>query len=165
MLPLLCSFALFAAAPPAVSLPAFATAHRFEQFPAPPEQLPRPASPRLTSPEARRYRTQLRRAAEAGPNFSGHVTVARWGCGACCTQFALIDRKSGEVWFPGFTVACSAPLTDPIGGSAAIYYRLDSSLFVVVGAPNEGPERGVYYYRWDGRGLALLGSEHVSRVE
>ena len=165
MFPFLIGLVLAASPPSAVELPAIATTYRFEQFPEAPVQIAKPARPRLNSPEARRYRTQLRRAAEAGPNFSGYIRVAEWGCGSCCTEFALINLRSGAVWFPGFAVACTSPLTDPIGGSAALYYRANSSLLVVIGAPNEGPERGVYYYRWNGSQLTLLGSQHVTKVE
>ena len=160
----LLAFFLLAVQPSLAELPAFATAFRFEQFQVVAEQIGKPASPRLSTPAARRYATQLRQAAQAGLNFSGYMRVAEWRCGTCCTEFALINLHSGAVWFPGFTVACSSPLTDPIGGSAALYYRADSSLFVVIGAPNEGPERGVYFYRWNGKRLVSLGSQHIVKV-
>ena len=46
----------------------------------------RPAAPVLATPEARRFRTELRRQAADGPNFAGFYTFARWGCGAGCVK-------------------------------------------------------------------------------
>ena len=58
-----------------------------------------PAAPVLGTKEARQFRTELRRQAAYGPNFAGHFTLLRWGCGAGCVAVAVIDAIWGEVWF------------------------------------------------------------------
>src|SRR4051794_28941990 len=45
-----------------------------------------PKPPVLASRMARAFRTELRRQAASGPNFAGHYTLARWGCGAGCVS-------------------------------------------------------------------------------
>ena len=51
-----------------------AEAPRFEDFPVPAAERFKgmPAAVRLTSPEARRYRTMIRAGARKGPTFAGH---------------------------------------------------------------------------------------------
>jgi hypothetical protein len=80
-------------------------------------------------PEARTYRTRLREAAKEKPSFAGHYIVAEWGCGTCCQQIALIDAKTGTVYF--------APFTSSLGNQ----HRLDSRLMVV-----DPPKEIVAYY-------------------
>jgi hypothetical protein len=140
-------------------LPPYASAYRFEDLAVPPETVSVPARPRLTSAQARLYRTRLQKAAADGPNFAGHLTVAQWGCGTCCVDFGIVDLRTGEVWMPGFSLACGYPQTDPVRGQARLYFRRDSALFVAIGSPDEGPKAAVYYYRWNGHGLELLKTE------
>jgi hypothetical protein len=59
-----------------------------------------PAAPVLSTPKARMFPTELRRQSANGPNFAGHFTRARWGCGAGCVYVAVIDASSGEVFMP-----------------------------------------------------------------
>jgi hypothetical protein len=59
----------------------------------------KPVAPLLNTPRARQYRTVLREAASEGPNFNGHFTVARWGCGTNCLEWAVINLDTGAVWF------------------------------------------------------------------
>src|SRR6476620_8648893 len=49
---------------------------------------------------ARNYRTNLRNAAKEGVNFAGHFVVVNWGCGTNCSETAIIDGRSGKVFFP-----------------------------------------------------------------
>jgi hypothetical protein len=42
--------------------------------------------------------------AASGPNFAGHYTLARWGCGAGCVTVAVIDMTTGAVQFPPFSI-------------------------------------------------------------
>ena len=51
-------------------------------------------TPKLTTPEQRRFRTAIRQAAAKGPNFAGHFTIAAWGCGTGCIQFVVVDNQS-----------------------------------------------------------------------
>lgn len=49
---------------------------------------------------ARLYRTQLRNAAAAGPNFAGRYAMGTWGCGSPCLMAGMVDLGSGKVIWP-----------------------------------------------------------------
>jgi len=49
---------------------------------------------------ANMFRTNLRNAAKEGVNFAGHYILTTWGCGTNCSQTAVIDARSGRVFFP-----------------------------------------------------------------
>src|SRR5215207_9403419 len=49
---------------------------------------------------ANRFRTNLRSAAKGGVNFAGHYILTTWGCGTNCSQSAIIDARTGRVFFP-----------------------------------------------------------------
>jgi hypothetical protein len=51
-------------------------------------------------PRATRYRTKLREGAAEGPNFAGHFTVVGLGCGTSCIQWAVVDARTGAIYFP-----------------------------------------------------------------
>lgn len=107
----------------------------------------------LRDPDARTYRTRLREAATQKPNFAGHYIVTAWGCGAQCLLPAIIDAKTGKVYFP-FTVCCwGSDVDDPLA------YRLDSKLFIVNGSRNEEAVGGLYYYTWQNNKLTLIQTE------
>jgi len=137
------------------SLPPYASEYRFSDFAAAVQVITQPATPKLTTPEARLYRTQIRRAAKNPPDFSGHLRVAVWGCGTCCGDFAIIDLLSGYVWPSPFGVTCG-PDESRFGGQVGLYYCPESKLFVVIGSKNDSEVAGAYYYLWDGKGLRLL---------
>jgi hypothetical protein len=105
-------------------------------------------------PQARRYRTALKDGAKSGPDFAGHLTFVKWGCGTACAAFAFVDAKSGRVYFPTTIKFNSYALvhddTDPF------QYENDSALFIIAGEPNEADKLGIYYYKWTGSDLKLL---------
>jgi hypothetical protein len=136
---------------------------KFEDFPVKEIFKGKPADPKLSTPEARRFRTQLRVQARGGPDFAGHFTLARWGCGAGCVFVAVIDSTTGDVYFP---LAFQDGLLTLDGGRRTITchhssdFQLDSELFVFQGTPVlkgsvEG-KAGRYYYRWHDRKFTLL---------
>src|SRR5262245_8921045 len=96
-----------------------------------------PAAPTLSTPQARRFRTQLRMNAAQGPDFAGHFKLARWGCGAGCTVVAVIDSMTGEAYFPPVSFADA---TKYVGSSIetichrASDYQIDSELFIIEGS-------------------------------
>lgn len=111
-----------------------------------------PAAVRLTSPGARMFRTQLRVQSGRGANFAGHYALATWGCGSGCSDGAIVDVRTGEVWFPDLWHSVIVPYTTLINGA---FFEPNSELLVVRGAlSNE--RRGVAYYRWHGNQLNLL---------
>ncbi len=101
--------------------------------------------------DARMFRTRLREGFSEGPNFAGHFTVVIWGCGTACLSGAVIDMRTGRVYFP-----------PELGGIGVISYEFEealtynehSRLLVVRGIPgpsgaeSEDAEEGSYYYEW-----------------
>jgi hypothetical protein len=124
---------------------------RFEQYPAPQNFKGKPAPVNLAShKEARMFRTNLRNGAKEGPNFAGHYTVVVWGCGTSCLSFAIVDARTGRVYFPDFAVYSTED--DSIG------YRLNSRLFIADAEP-DGEMSKRNYYKWENNRLVLIYSE------
>jgi hypothetical protein len=127
---------------------------KFSDYPARVEHIAKPAPLALLgNKEARSYRTVLRTAAETGPNFAGHYTIADVGCGSSCSHGAVIDEATGRVNFP--------PAMEIVSGVRAddyrLQYRVNSSLLIVLGGVHEDEAHGgIFYYRWDGKNLHLL---------
>ncbi|HJU07914.1 MAG TPA: hypothetical protein VJ727_05460 [Rhodanobacteraceae bacterium] len=133
----------------AVSVPAF------NQFPVKEHFRGRAARPNLSSPRAHLYRTVLRDAAKNGPNFAGHFIIALWGCGSACASWAMINARTGAVWFAPFTVSAPPCKDSPAFCNQSIDFELDSNLIVVTGSRNE-TGAGRYFYRWDDGRLSLI---------
>lgn len=128
----------------------------------------------LRSKDARMYRTNLRNAAKTGVNFAGHFVLTGWGCGTNCSVWAVIDARSGHVYFPnefagvgfGFcdlpdhAMPADAPnLADDSSGP--LFYKKDSRLVVLTGytgggLDNQKAKCGVYYFEWTGASLRQL---------
>jgi hypothetical protein len=134
----------------------------FDAYPAKPEKM-QPSMVDLAShPRARRFRTMLREQEKAGPNFAGHYTIVAWGCGTTCIQFAIIDARTGKVYFPPHIDAVTynhvafAP-NEPEPPFGGLRYRVDSRLLVVIGAENDvDAAEGITYYEWTGAELKRL---------
>lgn len=98
--------------------------------------------------DARMFRTRLRQARKGGVNFAGHFIFAFWGCGTSCLQGAIINTKTGVVYFPkelggmsfGFLGENDMPLQ----------YQKDSKLFILNGTAGNAEENGKYYFVWQG---------------
>ncbi len=115
------------------------------------------AEPDLSShPRAKIFRTELRKQVKHGPNFAGHYTVIRLGCGTGCAMIAIVDAKTGRVFFPESVKAVqwSGWWHEPFGPE----YRLNSRLFIVYGQVNDNEEAqyGVSYYEWTGSDFTFL---------
>ena len=125
---------------------------RFKDYPAT-KFTGKPAAVKLTSPQARKYRTGLRENASGGPNFAGHYTIAAFGCGSgCVSPLAIIDATTGVVYFPP-SVATISSLPEP-DDEEMIQSREDSRLLIVVGEVNE--KKGKYYFGWANNRLKLI---------
>ena len=113
------------------------------------------ATPNVSSGQAHRYRTILRREGLNPPNFAGEYRIVTWGCGTCCNEFAILNQRTGNVFFPPFAVACKFPDDSEYGGQVGIDFELDSRLLIITGAKNERGG-GRYFYEWTGKRLKLL---------
>jgi hypothetical protein len=119
--------------------------------------------------DARFYRTRITSGAKEGANFAGHYTFVSWGCGADCRMFAIVDSKTGTVYFPnkGFDEVIRVPFqTDE-----HFEFRKDSRLLIVsgmrYGADKQDKARvsedaGKFYYRWTGNRLVLIRSTKLN---
>jgi hypothetical protein len=119
----------------------------------------KPAEVDLSSdPKARRFRTQLRLQTAEGANFAGQCRLAKWGCGTGCAEFAIVDCKTGKVYFSKELpyATWSGEWSDAEPG---LHFRLDSRLLVLKGAPLEGPKQGTFYYLWESNKLTLIRSD------
>lgn len=105
------------------------------------------------------FRTRLREGAKEGINFAGHYTLVGWGCGTSCVDAAIIDAKTGTVYFPkelgGFGVWFWDNNDEPV------LYKPNSRLLVLSGIPateadSDNPKTGLYYYEWTGARLRLI---------
>ena len=108
-----------------------------------------PAHPVIATSAARLFRTRLREGAARGPDFADHFTVATWGCGSACVDWAIIDARSGRVSFIERLRNLSLVYAD-----GDLIYRRESRLIVLLGAPHEDEAReGAAFFVWDGRRL------------
>jgi hypothetical protein len=130
----------------------------------------RAAALKLTTPEARSYRTRLREGARRALNFAGHYKLHTWSCGTSCLQTAFIDAKTGNVFFPaelnGF-IACYYGTEVIENLEQALKFERGSRLIVMAGYPmsergKDEPKKGLYYYEWTGTDLKLIKFEAKS---
>jgi hypothetical protein len=109
------------------------------------------AKPLLVTSREHAFRTQIREQASAGPNFAGHFTIARWGCGSPCIAFVIVDSKTGNIFDPGFPVACA----DGKVMDATLDFKLSSRLIIATGLSKE-TGCGRDFFEWDGKRLNLI---------
>ena len=94
------------------------------------------------------FKTQLRETEGKSANFAGHYVVVSWGCGTPCQTVAMVEVKSGRVFF--------APFSTGLGSE----FRVDSYLFIdtppsaireYYGGTLNVPKRLFYsyYYVWE----------------
>jgi hypothetical protein len=135
----------------------------FADFPATDRFDGKPAPLKILTPQARKNRSTLRDSVKDGVNFAGHYIVGQWGCGGGCVQFAIIDAKTGDVYFPGFYVSVVAGPEEKMDEiPEPLQFKPDSKLLIVTGARNE-KGGGVYYYKWDSNRLTLVSSAPLAK--
>lgn len=138
---------------PLLLLLALAATPTFDQYRVTETVTAKTAPPIIRTRHQRAFRTRIREATAAGPNFAGHYALAQWGCGAGCISFALIDTQTGAVVDPSpayLAIDAASPL-EPV------QFRRDSRLLVLDGCPEE-KNCGVHYYEWTGKDLKVLHS-------
>lgn len=121
----------------------------------------RAKSPDLKShKDARLFRTNLRNATKEGVNFAGHYALTYWGCGSSCGVGAIVDLKTGKVFFPKQLDGVWAQEW-PEHKMIPFGFRRDSRLLILYGfLPNDyNGDRvtyGYHYYFWNGSKLKLI---------
>jgi hypothetical protein len=110
----------------------------------------------LDSRRARMFRSRLREDSRNGVNFAGHYTVVFWGCGTGCAQMAVVDAKTGKVYWPPLDYI-DIPDAPEDAATPHPNFRPDSKLLVLTRARYDG--RGsytAYYYLFDKNRFRLL---------
>ncbi|MBV9217066.1 MAG: hypothetical protein JO053_12905 [Acidobacteria bacterium] len=128
----------------------------------------------LSTKDARMFRTNLRNAAKGGINFAGHFVITSWGCGTNCTEWAMIEGRTGKVYFPRELAGAANGLCDlpsnamPSDAPAetdanygGVFWKKNSRLVVLTGFKggdlDKTPNKcGNYFFEWTGKGLRQL---------
>jgi hypothetical protein len=97
----------------------------------------------------RMFKTRLAWAAKKQrPNFAGHYILTSWGCGTMCLMGAVIDAKTGKVYWWNFSICCWSFDVDE--KFEPIEFRLNSKLLVFSGARNEKDgDVGAHFYKFE----------------
>ncbi len=126
-----------------------------------------PAPPKLVTKGDRAFRTRIRYGAKLPVEFAGHYTLPRWGCGAGCNAFAIVDSLTGRVYDVPFSLEglpyswVEKHADEPHDRMA---FRPDSRLMKLDACLNE-TECGLYdYVMVDGKGLKLIRKELLPRA-
>jgi hypothetical protein len=144
----------------------------FAQHPVPTQKAVSAARLDLKSnPIAKTYRTVLRREMTEGPNYAGHYRVVVWGCGTSCAMFAVVDLENGKVittrdfaTVSGVHLAADDFLPGTASDGWGFRHKLDSSLLVVLGDPDEDESRsGAHYFIVQGEALRLIYTTRVNK--
>src|SRR5215213_4848851 len=138
-----------------LGLSAFAQGSRvpaFDQYPARPEKVRTKAINFKGNPQARQFKTVLTESLHDGTNFAGHYIVAGWGCGAGCMISAIIDARTGNVFWPKELAGMYITADD------FLEYKANSRLLIISDRPASIKElpRGNYYYEWKNNRLRLI---------
>jgi hypothetical protein len=112
-------------------------------------------------------RLVMSKARPRGAIFAGHYSVVVCSCGTECGGVSIVDLQSGRIYdFDFISQACSSAMANYDND---LYFRIDSSLLILIGSPpnwKNGTERyrgcAIRYYRWTGRRLVLLKETPIS---
>jgi len=99
--------------------------------------------------DARMFRTRLRDARKGGVNFAGHFIFTTWGCGTSCAYGAIINTKTGRVYFPKEVAGMSFGMMPDLPDQP-IQYRKNSQLLVIHGNTADSEKAGVTHLVWQG---------------
>jgi hypothetical protein len=109
---------------------------------------------------------------QRGPNFAGHLIVIQWGCGAPCMRMAIVNARTGDVYYPpmSFTGAVDSfdlPLLtvgNAVSGNPDVQFRLNSSLMIIKATPVQSLSHPsfTYYFLWNRDHWNLLRRDPLS---
>jgi len=138
------------------------TVPRFEDYPAGDVYKDAPAALKLDKPLTQMYAAEIRDGVTDvynRTNFAGHLIVARWGCGAPCLRMAIIDARTGEIYYPPITFEGAGlqsfdlpllTLSDSVPQNPDIRFQPDSNLMIVKVTPSQTGKHPSYtfYFLW-----------------
>ncbi len=117
------------------------------------------------SPGASTFRTRLRDGFKGGVNFAGRYILTGWGCGTGCTNAAIIDGRTGRVYFPDQLAGIGVWFGNTDEEFDTFEFRQDSRLLILRGTPGpvdeeldvfNNPKQGTYYFEWLGTRFRLI---------
>jgi hypothetical protein len=119
---------------------------------------------------ANMFRTNLRNAAKEGVNFAGHYILTTWGCGTNCSQSAIIDARSGKVFFPRVLEGAGFGFCELPDETEPLVYKANSRLLVLSGFKGgdlevENGRCGIYYLEWTGTDFKQVKFVEKKRTE
>lgn len=114
------------------------------------------ASVILESKRARLFRTVIREGAKTGPNFAGHYTAVAWGCGLGAFSLAVVDSKTGKVYFPPFECVDGAGFGLPFVNALGPMFRINSKMIVFYGYDDGLIKNGVFFYVFNNGKFRLI---------
>jgi hypothetical protein len=129
---------------------------RFEDYPVRKKFTGKSAPAIISHPRARLFRTMIRTQAQNEPNFASHYTLATWGCGSGCRGFAVIDARTGRVYFNPKALNVG---TVPYQDEDSLQFRPDSRLLIVSGYVDgfRGfQDEAKFYYEWKDNRFRLI---------
>jgi hypothetical protein len=119
---------------------------------------------------ANKFRTNLRNAAKGGVNFAGHYILTTWGCGTNCSQSAIIDARTGRVFFPDQLEGAGFGFCELPDDTEPLVHQADSRLLILNGfkggdlSLNNAP-CGIYYLEWTGKNFKQVQFVEKKRTE
>ncbi len=122
------------------------------------------AAPAIISDRrARLFRTMIKEQAKGQPNFAGHYNLATSGCGSDCRGFALIDARTGRVYFnPRALYVAGVPFQD----EDRLQFRPDSRLLIISGSVDGVggyQDEATFYYVWERNRFRLLRKTKIKK--
>jgi hypothetical protein len=126
---------------------------RFDSYPASVEKARIKKIDFKRNPDAYSMRTRLTHALRGGVNFAGRYIITGWGCGTGCINGAVIDTRSGKIYWPGIFVNIDTSYGDEYA-ERPLEFKNNSRLLIIHGRPGtpdaDGPSQpiGDHYYEW-----------------
>lgn len=104
---------------------------------------------------------------QIGPNFAGHLVMIQWGCGAPCMRMAIVDARTGDVYYPPISInglgarSFDLPLliiSGSVPENPEVQFQLNSNLMIIKASPNRSRRHAsyTYYFLWRQNRWALL---------
>lgn len=123
----------------------------FTDFPAEIQKIAKPSLNLRSHPIGLRFRTVIRTAVrEQGINFAGQYTIVKWGCSTNCSQFAIVDLRTGRIFHNPKRIL-----------ARGVDFRPDSRLLIVDPWYEDAmfPHIPTSFYVWNGSTLDKVGSQ------
>jgi hypothetical protein len=163
------------------------TLPRFEDYPANEIFTGTSAAPKLVTPLEQSCAEQIRDGVkkgygvfrdgkeQKGPNFAGNLIVIQWGCGAPCLRMAIVDARTGDVYYPPISAngvgarSFDLPLLtvgNAVSRNAEVQFRLNSNLMIIKTTPSQSGSHPAYtyYFLWRQNRWTLLRKMPLHRI-